>query len=617
VSDAGKGDDGVTPDDVASGAEPPPPGEEPSGGRAPRRRRRSRRRRRVIVAAVIAVFVLWVAASAVDVLLAARHVHQGANLVQDARNTLSADGLLSGEPLAPLRSAEASFAAAHSLLSSPLLWPVDVLPVLGRQLRSVQDLAVAAGQVSRTGVATVGRTKALLKLPHTAGPDRITTLRRLAQLASSTHASLSRVNLGPANALIGPLARQRAKFSSDLVQVQTTLARTSAAATAAATILEGPQQYLLLTGNNAEMRSGSGAFEEAGIVTTGDGELHLSDLMQTSTLTLSPGEVPVGGDLEARWGWLLPGVDWRNLGLTPQFDVNAPLATRMWKAATGQSVDGVMALDVTGLKELLAVTGPVTTANGTVVAASGVDQLLLHDQYAGEDYTTGSPQASRVDQLGSLAAAVLHALETQPLALHAMVDALSAATEGRHLMLWSDDPATEAIWRSTGVSGQLTADSLMADVINRGGNKLDQYLSVGTNLHLVSHGAQTAATLTVTLANHTPPGQSPFIAGPYPGLGTRYGEYVGIVTVNLPDDTRNLALGAGESAVVDGQEGPTLLAGVNVDVLPGASQQVTFRFTLPQAHGVLTLVPSARIPSASWDVDGTTFTDATARTINW
>ena len=185
------------------------------------------------MAAVIAVFVLWVAASAVDVLLAARHVHQGANLVQDARNTLSADGLLSGEPLAPLRSAEASFAAAHSLLSSPLLWPVDVLPVLGRQLRSVQDLAVAAGQVSRTGVATVGRTKALLKLPHTAGPDRITTLRRLAQLASSTHASLSRVNLGPANALIGPLARQRAKFSSDLVQVQTTLARTSAAATAA------------------------------------------------------------------------------------------------------------------------------------------------------------------------------------------------------------------------------------------------------------------------------------------------------------------------------------------------------------------------------------------------
>ena len=198
--------------------------------------------------------------------------------------------------------------------------------------------------------------------------------------------------------------------------------------------------------------------------------------------------------MRSRWGWLLPGVDWRNLGLTPQFDVNAPLATRMWKAATGQSVDGVMALDVTGLKELLAVTGPVTTANGTVVAASGVDQLLLHDQYAGEDYTTGSPQASRVDQLGSLAAAVLHALETQPLAL-------------------------QAIWRSTGVSGQLTADSLMADVINRGGNKLDQYLSVGTNLHLVSHGAQTAATLTITVANHTPPGQSPFIAGPYPGLG--------------------------------------------------------------------------------------------------
>ena len=46
--------------------------------------------------------------------------------------------------------------AAHGLLSSPLLWPVDVLPVAGRQLRSVQDLSGAAEQVARTGITAVG-----------------------------------------------------------------------------------------------------------------------------------------------------------------------------------------------------------------------------------------------------------------------------------------------------------------------------------------------------------------------------------------------------------------------------------------------------------------------------
>ena len=133
-----------------------------------------------------------------------------------------------------------------------------------------------------------------------------------------------------------------------------------------------------------------------------------------------------------------PGVDWRNLGLTPQFDVTGPLAASMWKANTGQSVDGVMAIDVQGLQELLTVTGPVTTSTGAVVTADNVDQLLLHDQYVGEDYS--SSDAGRVDELSTLASATLHALEDRPFGLHAMVNALSAASSGRHVLIWSADP---------------------------------------------------------------------------------------------------------------------------------------------------------------------------------
>jgi hypothetical protein len=599
-------------------------GDEPSTP-APSPRRRRRRRRRILLG-ILAVVIVWIVLSAVDVLFAARHVQDGANQVQQAKNALSANGLLSGAPLSPLKAAQASFAAANNELSSPLLWPVDVLPVLGRQLRSVQDLSRAAGQVSHTGVGAVRQARALLKLPHTAGPDRIAALHKLTTLAATTHAALSHVNLGPSNNLIGPLGRERTKFATELSQVQTTLARTAAAASAAATILQGPQTYLLLTANNAEMRSGSGAFLEAGTISTAGGALHLNGLKPTSALTLSPGQVPVTGDLEARWGFLLPGVDWRNLGLTPQFDVNGALAARMWQADTSQKVDGVLALDVTGLQELLTVTGPLQTSNGTTVSADNVDQLLLHDQYIGEGYDTTSLgiEASRVDELGSLASAVMNALETKSLDLHAVANALSQATEGRHLMLWSADPATEAIWRSTGVSGRLTADSLVANVINRGGNKLDQYLSVQSSLQLTTQGTSTHATLTLHLANHTPSGQSPFIAGPYPGLGTSYGEYVGIVTVNLPDYATGLSLVQGESAEVDGQEGPTLLAGVDVALLPGQSQDVTFHFDLPGVHGQVRVVPSGRIPPVAWSVNGSalgghpsSFDDAASHTIVW
>ena len=565
---------------------------------------------------VLGAVVIWAVVSILIVVDADEHVHDGANQITAVHRSLSADQLLSGALVAPLESAQSDFASANSLLSSPVLWPIDVFPVLGRQLRSVQDLSRAADQVSRTGVTVVHQSRDLLNLPHTEGPERIDALKRLALLASTTHATLSRINLGPSQALLGPLARQRSKFASELSQVQTTLARTSAGASAAATILAGPQNYLLLAGNNAEMRSGSGMFLEAGGIAISGGEMHLAGMQPTWSLVLPQGAVPVGGDLEARWGSYLPGVDWRNLGLTPQFDVNGALAARMWKAKTGQQVDGVMALDITGLQELLTVTGPVTTADGTVVTAATVDQLLLHDQYVGAGNTTGVFEANRVDALGSMATAMMHTLETQPLDLHALADALSAAAEGRHLMLWSANPKTEAVWRSIGVSGEITDDTLASNVINRGGNKLDQYLSVSNSLALVAHQGDTSATLTVKLSNNTPPGQVQYIAGPNPDLDTHYGEYVGIVNVNLPADARDLSLGPGEPVAVNGLEGPTLLVGVNVDLLPGASRQVTFHFALP-AHGTMTIMPSARIPPETWKFNTMTFDDAVPRSISW
>ena len=63
-------------------------------------------------------------------------------------------------------------------------------------------------------------------------------------------------------------------------------------ATAVADILQGPEHYLVLMGNNAEMRAGSGAFLEAGVLTTSDGELHLSDVVPTRASRPPPGPFP-------------------------------------------------------------------------------------------------------------------------------------------------------------------------------------------------------------------------------------------------------------------------------------------------------------------------------------
>jgi len=570
---------------------------------------------------VVALVVCWAAACAVLLVLGLRDASRGAADVASAKAHLSVSEVVSRGPIASLQAAGAAFAGAEGFLHSPLLAPLDIVPVVGRQLRAVQDLSSASAQVARLGVRAVTQARAVLNAPHHTGPERVLALQTLARLAGTTDHALARLDLGPSDALVSTLASKRATFVRDIADVRSRLGHASAVADAMAGILQGPQAYLLLMGNNAEMRAGSGNFLQVGVLSTDAGVLHLSDVQASVSIPVPAGKVTVSGDLAGRWGWLKPGQDWRNLGLTPQFDVNGPLAASMWEAETGQHVDGVLAVDVVALQDLLKVTGPVTLADGQAFNAGNVVQYLVHDQYAG---LTDSPTALqneaegvRQDRLGTLAKATLDTLQNESLDLRALSDAMTSATQGRHIMLWSAQASAERAWQLGGVAGELTANSLMAAVVNRGGNKLDQYLSVGVGLRMVPHGPQADGTLTVTLHNATPPGQSQFIAGPYPGLGTTYGEYLGILAVNLPGTASTPHVAGTPPLDALGAEGPTWLVATPVDVKAGQSQTVVVHFTMPVAHGTLEVLPTARLVPEGWGYRGNPYTDAAPFALSW
>jgi hypothetical protein len=573
------------------------------------------------VRVVVAVVLLWLAAAVVVLVLGLIDASHGMADVQQAKGHLSASDIVSKHPTAALRAAGQEFDAADGLLHSPLLAPLDVVPVIGRQLRSVQDLSSASAQVVRIGTRAITQARSVLHEPHHSGPQRVAALRRLAQLAMTTDAELSRVDAGPSNALIGALASKHNTFVRDVADVRTRLQHATSVATTMAGILQGPRSYLLVMANNAEMRSGSGDFLEVGLLDSSNGQLMLSDLRPTVAIPVPPGKVVPTGDLAARWGWLKPGQDWRNLGFTPQFDVNGPVAAQMWEAETGRPVDGVLMVDVEALHRFLQVTGPVTLNDGSVVKATDIVQYLVHDQYVGlVDQPTGAharAESARQDRLGSLAKATLDALQNESLDLRSLADAMTAATQGRHLLAWSSQPAAEDAWRLGGVAGQLSSDSALAAVINRGGNKLDQYLLVKASLQIVTHGASADGTLTVKLHNYTPPGQSQFIAGPYPGLGSTYGEYLGLLAVNLPGESRAPRIDGDPTLVALGAEGPAWLIATPVDLKMGQSQTVVVRFSLPVRHGELTVIPSARLDSVPWQYRHATHTDAARFTLTW
>ena len=574
-----------------------------------------RRRRRLIALGVLVVILAWGALLAAKSWSAYHHDKAGLADLQSVRAQLNPGQLTETSTVTALDTARGEFDAAHSDLSSPLFAPVTVLPVIGRQLQSARDLSSAAQSVSQVGGSFLAQVHGIINEPHGAGPQRIASLHQLGALSLSAESQLAAVQTGPSDALIGPLASKHDEFVSQLDDARSRLTKAAAVSAVVATILQGPQQYLVLASNNAEMRAGSGAFLEVGLANTADGSIHVGNMTPSGSLTLPLGAVSVGGDLERNWGWLRPGVDWRNLGVTPQFDVTGPLAAQMWHAETGEQVDGVIALDVQALQELLTVTGPVTLPTGQTIGPDNVISYVLHDQYAG--LTDNSAATGRQDALGSLTSAVLSDLQGQSVDLHTLATAVTSAVDGRHLMLWSSNPKAQAAWEVSGVSGSLTPNSLAVAVVNRGANKLDQYLPVHVAVATTPSGSGTSVTLTATLKNVTPSGLSQYIAGPYPGVPVDYGGYTGLIAVNLPAGASNITMTGAGPLAAKSAEGPTWLVAAPVTIPKGASSTVVTTFHLPGSHGSMRLVPSARIPAEQWSAGGSSFDDSTSRAINW
>ena len=569
----------------------------------------------MVASVVVVLLVAWGALVAAKVWSAYRHDQRGLAVLTTVRSNLDPSTLTASTTERSLRSAAGEFSAAHADLSGPLVAPATWLPVFGRQLRSARSLSSAAQQVATIGSTFLVQVHDILDQPHGAGPERVQSLRHLSVLSAAAVHQLYAVDTGPGQALVGPLARKHDQFVSQLVDARNRLATAAGVSAVVATILQGPQTYLVLASNNAEMRSGSGAFLEVGTADTSDGTIHLGVFGPSGAQALAPGQVTVVGDLQRNWGWLEPGVDWRNLGLTPQFDVNAALASRMWAARTGQHVDGVLSVDVAGLRQILTATGPVQ-AGGVTIDSGNVEQYILHDQYAGLSNDSAG-NAARADSLGLIAHEVLRQLQGQSTELRTLASAVAGAVAGRHLMVWSAAPAAQAAWVASGASGGLTPRSLGVAVINRGGNKLDQFLHVSVRLDTRRVGNSTAVTMTTKLANQTPDGQAPFIAGPFPGLPLVYGDYSGLIADNLPGAATDISMAGAGSLTAEGAEGPTWLVAAPVLVHQGSSSTVVVRFRLPGTHGSMTIVPSARIPAEEWSYQGAHVTDERPVTFSW
>ena len=568
--------------------------------------------RRWAFAAISLVVASWAVLAGRAVLLARDDLDAGMKSVDQVRHHVSPGDLAAGRPVAGLEVARADFTRAHARLNGPVLLGVRYLPVLGRQVRSLAAVSAGAAQVSSIAAEAVRSSQSTMtaRSGQLAGESR--TILALASVAATAESKLRTVSLGPSHGLLGPTARARNKLADDLAQFQDVLVRGTKGAVALEDLVTGTHRYLVFAANNAEMRAGSGMFLSVGELTTGADGVSLGP-MQTVTTIAVPAGVPLSGDLAQRWGWLDPNQEWRNLMTSPRFDVSAQLAAQMWVASGHQPVDGVMAIDAVALQGVLEATGPVSVNGRQIDAENVVDELLNIQYFRYND----NQNDQRREELGQIAGAAFGGLASGGWSRSTLADGLEQAVLGRHIMMWSQSGRDEAGWQALGVDGGLHDNSLLVSVLNRGGNKLDDFLHISSDMTFRPAGKDTEVTLHMTLENQVPPDQPFDVIGPDIHSGVAAGVYLGIVSINMPAGATDGHFDGVDHLAVAGSDGPTQVMAFQLQVDPGQRRTLVAHFTVPGRQGNLRVEPSARFPATKWTYGQDLWHDVAGRSVRW
>lgn len=586
------------------GAQPEEPASEP-------------RRSRLLWAttAVLALLGVWALVVVVTLLSAASEARSAVDEVR-ALDGLRTSQLIGDEATGTLASARDRFETVGDRVDSWWMRPARLLPVAGRQLRSLDALSESAVTATAIGVEALEEARVVVGEGNSGPQARVEALERLADLAAQTSADLASLDLGPSENLVGALADARRTFAEELEDIKSAADTASRAGREFAALLRGPADVLVIAANNAEMRAGSGMFLSAGLLSTDDGAVEFESMDSVWNFQPPVGAVAIEDpDLEENWGRFRPTDNWLNLALTPRFEVSASHASRMWSAVFGETPDAVLLVDPVALKLFLETTGPVQVGGRTIDGANVVD-FLLNGQYQGV-----TSVGARREAASEVAVAVLDAVlgVDSDSDLARFVDALNNAVAGRHLLFYGSESELQAASVDVGAAGMLTDRSMLLALSNRGGNKLDYFTRIRADLTTRTEDSGTLVEVAVTVRNLTPDGQPQYVAGPHPDVRPPpdAGEYLGVLSLNLPDAATDWEVLGHDDPMVDGSDGPTHVLGVEVSAKAGENRTERFRFRLPPEVSSFTIEPSGRRPPIRWILNGVEADDSTATEVSW
>lgn len=442
------------------------------------------------------------------------------------------------------QSARGDFASARTILRhDPLMWLAGLVPMLNHQTNTVADLTQMGEDASAIGTAGVDAADAFVSVRSDGSatlPEKSALIldrtrpsfNTIERWLSAVDALRNNVGSGP---LLPPLASAIGQFDVRRQRVGQLLQTYDDVQAFAPEFLgfSSPKTYLVLAQNNTELLPTGGLVSVVGVVQIDRGRvtrMEFRDALQfgsdwmRGTGAYDPPPAPLSNYLLKGMSWNLAVSNW-----SPDFPTAAREAERFYALGGGESVDGVIAINLRTLERLLEITGPVSVPEyNTVVTAGNVFDLT-------EEYTRG-PSAPRTDRkafVALLAHEVLdRALHPAPGQWSQLIDLIQRLGDEKDLLVYSQDPQQQELISRLGWGGEVGyagGDFLMLVDASVNGTKLNAVVEESMDLDVRLDAAGAAhTTVGVEYFNNLAPweaGKAPALIGSLM-LGGLYGDYV-------------------------------------------------------------------------------------------
>lgn len=392
-----------------------------------------------------------------------------------------------------------------ALSSSRTLGALQHLPILGKQVTSAIYLSDSGGHLAQVGQVLVGRLRALPP-EDSAGANRQPSERALAileALSPTLPQIIAQLNVVSRDhqhiattGLLPPLSRavRELDVKANPVALRDGIVKLRRGETAIRRLLggEGPQTYMVLQQDPAELRPTGGFIGSVGFLSFDQGRMAPFVPVDVYSIDNTPQGRPILGprgttnhvDMPPPLAAAFPIPSWtlRDSNWSPDFPTAARQAEFFLQRESGKRVDGVVAIDPFFVARLLAAVGPVTVPEtGDVVDQKNFFATTLNN--------VEGPEGFRGKSFLAYAAKAIFArvLTVGPKKWPAILEVLQRGCQTRSLQAYFHESAREAFidgYRCGGEVGPAPGDSLLIVDANLGADKDDFWMKRDFNLHL-------------------------------------------------------------------------------------------------------------------------------------